>query len=48
MKPIKIICIAILFFLIRNDVFAQVTRPYQNGSVWSITFVKIKAGMEAP
>ena len=48
MKPIKIICIAILFFLIRNDVFAQVTRPYQNGSVWSITFVKIKAGMEVP
>ena len=46
MKPIKITCIAILLFLIGNIVVAQVTRPYQNGSVWDITFVKVKAGME--
>ena len=26
-------------------VVAQVTRPYQNGSVWSIGFIKMKPGM---
>ena len=47
MKPIKITCIAILLFLIRNDVVAQVTRPYQDGSVWDILYVKMKYGMES-
>lgn len=48
MKPIKITCIAILLLLIGKVVVSQVARPYRNGSVWDITFVKMKAGMEAP
>ncbi len=28
-------------------VVAQVVRPYQNGSVWSIGFIKMKPGMDA-
>ncbi len=28
-------------------VVAQVSRPYQNGSVWSIGFIKMKPGMDA-
>lgn len=27
-------------------VWAQVKRPYRNGSVWSIAFIKVKPGME--
>jgi hypothetical protein len=27
-------------------VFAQVNRPYRNGSVWSIGFIQMKPGME--
>ena len=27
-------------------VFAQVKRPYKNGTVWVITFVRMKPGME--
>jgi hypothetical protein len=28
------------------SVFAQVNRPYQNGSVWNIAFIRIKPGMD--
>jgi hypothetical protein len=28
------------------SVFAQVNRPYRNGSVWSISFIRIKPGMD--
>jgi uncharacterized protein YpmB len=27
-------------------VFAQVKRPYRNGSVWDVEFIRMKAGME--
>ena len=27
-------------------IFAQVNRPYRNGSVWNIGFIKMKPGME--
>src|SRR5713101_5745736 len=29
------------------SVFAQVNRPYRNGSVWNIGFIRIKPGMDA-
>lgn len=29
------------------SVFAQVSRPYRNGSVWSIGFIRMKPGMES-
>ena len=28
------------------SVFAQVNRPYRNGSVWNIAFIRMKPGME--
>lgn len=36
-------CAAVL--LLSLTVFAQVTRPYRNGSVWNIAFIKVKPGM---
>lgn len=32
--------------LVGATVWAQVKRPYRNGSVWSIAFIKVKPGME--
>lgn len=29
------------------SVYAQVNRPYHNGSVWNIAFIRIKPGMDA-
>ena len=29
------------------SVFAQVNRPYRNGSVWNISFIRIKPGMDS-
>ncbi len=28
-------------------VFAQVNRPYRNGSVWNVAFIRIKPGMDS-
>ncbi len=36
-------CAAVLLLCL--TVFAQVTRPYRNGSVWNIAFIKVKPGM---
>ncbi len=37
----------VLFLLIVGiSVFAQVNRPYHNGSVWNIAFIRMKPGME--
>ena len=32
--------------LLGVSVYAQVSRPYRNGSVWSISFIRMKPGME--
>lgn len=32
--------------LLGFSVYAQVSRPYRNGSVWSIGFIRMKPGME--
>ena len=29
------------------SLYAQVTRPYRNGSVWEMSFIRIKPGMDA-
>ena len=29
------------------SVYAQVTRPYRNGSVWEMSFIRIKPGMDS-
>jgi hypothetical protein len=36
----------ISLLLLGVSVFAQVSRPYRNGSVWSIGFIRMKPGME--
>ena len=38
--------IAVLVLTLSVVVFAQVSRPYRNGSVWSIGFIQMKPGME--
>jgi hypothetical protein len=32
--------------LLGFSVYAQVSRPYRNGSVWDISFIRMKPGME--
>lgn len=38
--------IAIVMLTLSVVVFAQVSRPYRNGSVWSIGFIRMKPGMD--
>jgi hypothetical protein len=48
MKPNRIfVCLLVVFVLTLSIVaFAQVNRPFKNGSVWSIEFIRMKPGME--
>jgi hypothetical protein len=41
-----LISVLIVLVLTLGVVVAQVNRPYRNGSVWSIGFIKMKPGME--
>ena len=42
-----LVCLLVVLFLALSVVvFAQVNRPYRNGSVWSIGFIQMKPGME--
>jgi len=36
----------VLLLIVGASVVAQVNRPYRNGSVWSIAFIRIKPGMD--
>ena len=38
--------LALLILIAGISVYAQVKRPFQNGSVWSVAFIRIKPGME--
>jgi hypothetical protein len=38
--------IVIALLIVGVSSFAQVNRPYHNGSVWSIAFIRMKPGME--
>lgn len=40
-----LLCVAVL--LVGLTTYAQVERPYRDGTVWSMTFVKMKPGMES-
>lgn len=37
----------VLLLLLGVTVFAQVSRPYRNGTVWDIGFIRMKPGMES-
>lgn len=34
-------------FIVGVSVYAQVNRPYHNGSVWDVAFIRIKPGMDS-
>ena len=38
--------LALSLLLLALSVFAQVSRPYRNGSVWTIAYIRMKPGME--
>ena len=38
--------LVVLLLLLSVSVFAQVNRPYRNGSVWNIAFIRMKPGMD--
>jgi hypothetical protein len=38
--------LVMLVLIVGISVFAQVNRPYRNGSVWNIAFIRMKPGME--
>jgi hypothetical protein len=38
--------LALVVLLAGMSVYAQVARPYRNGSVWSVSFIRMKPGME--
>lgn len=37
---------ALVLLIAAISVYAQVNRPYHNGSVWSIAFIRVKPGMD--
>ena len=38
--------LVLLIFVVGISVFAQVNRPFRNGSVWNISFIRMKPGMD--
>lgn len=45
-KRLAIGSFAAILVIAAVSVFAQVNRPYHNGSVWNIAFIRIKPGMD--
>lgn len=45
-KRVFVSSLIVLVLTLSAVVFAQVNRPYQNGSVWSIGFIRMKPGMD--
>jgi hypothetical protein len=46
LRRMVISSIALMVLIVGVSVFAQVNRPYHNGSVWTIAFIRMKPGME--
>lgn len=45
-KNIYVCFLVIIFLAVSAVVYAQVSRPYRNGSVWTIGFIRVKPGMD--
>jgi hypothetical protein len=45
-KRIAVGSFVLVLVIAAISVFAQVNRPYHNGGVWSIAFIRIKPGMD--
>jgi len=41
------ISLVVLMLALSVAVWAQVNRPYRSGSVWQISFIQIKPGMDS-
>jgi len=46
LRRMLISSIALMVLIVGVSVYAQVNRPYHNGSVWNIAFIRMKPGME--
>jgi hypothetical protein len=46
-KRIVVGSFAAVMLIAAISVYAQVNRPYHNGSVWNIAFIRIKPGMDS-
>jgi hypothetical protein len=46
LRRMVISSIALMVLIVGVSVYAQVNRPYHNGSVWNIAFIRMKPGME--
>ncbi len=46
-SPIVTVALVVSLALFCISLFSQVKRPYRNGSVWDIAFIRIKPGMNA-
>lgn len=45
-KYLSLSVISVLVLIVGVSVYAQVNRPYRNGTVWDINFIRMKPGME--
>ena len=45
-KRLLTAALAASLLLLAVSVYAQVSRPYRNGSVWDVAFIRMKPGME--
>jgi len=46
LRRMLISSITLMVLIVGVSVYAQVNRPYHNGSVWNIAFIRMKPGME--
>jgi hypothetical protein len=46
-KHLLIGSLVALVLVVSISVFAQVNRPYRNGTVWNIAYIRIKPGMDS-
>lgn len=45
-KRIFVSSLIVILLAMSAVVFAQVSRPYRNGSVWNVAFIRMKPGMD--
>src|ERR1044072_2381411 len=45
-KRLLVAALAASLLLLAASVYAQVRRPFRNGSVWTISFIRMKPGMD--
>jgi hypothetical protein len=46
-RSLAIVVLAVLVLFAGISVYSQVNRPYRNGSVWTVAFIRVKPGMDS-